>query len=95
MTNQTRVDRAAALGASWVLTLTSYSQVGDRRVGGFRDSAELECFAVPSGQRMWSTRVTDIAAIPQGAANDLSRDLARELRERIGEPCVVAKQENR
>ena len=83
--NQTRIDRATALGASWVLVLTSNIQQSN-----FRDSAELECFAVPSGRRMWSTRVTDIARTVQAAVNDLSRDLARELQERIGQPCVTA-----
>ena len=90
LSNQARVDRAAALGASWVLVLTSNIQEWN-----FRESAELECFAVPSGQRMWSTKVTDVAMEPQGAVNDLSRDLARELRDRIGQPCVMVKQENR
>lgn len=84
LSNQTRVDRAAALGASWVLVLTSNIQQWN-----LRESAELECFAVPSGQRLWSTRVTDVAASPQGAVNDLSRDLARELRDRVGQPCVM------
>ena len=86
LSNQARVDRAAALGASWVLVLTSNIQDWN-----FKESAELECFAVPSGQRMWSTKVTDVAMDPQGAVNDLSRDLARELRERIGQPCVMVK----
>ena len=84
--NQARVARAAELGASWVLVLTSNIQLGN-----FRDSAALECFSVPTGQRMWSTRVTDVAADVQGAVNDLSRDLARELKERIGQPCVTVK----
>lgn len=84
LSNQARVDRAAVLGASWVLVLTSNIQEWN-----LRESAELECFAVPSGQRMWSTKVTDVAATPQGAVNDLSRDLARELQERIGQPCVM------
>ena len=86
LSNQARVDRAAALGASWVLVLTSNIQEWN-----LRESAELECLAVPSGQRIWSTRVTDVAASPQGAVNDLSRDLARELRQRVGQPCVIVK----
>lgn len=91
LSNQARVDRAEALGASWVLVLTSNIQEFN-----LRESAVLECFSVPSGQRMWSTKVTDVALTPQGAVNDLSRDLARELRERIGEPCVVVvKEESR
>lgn len=84
--NQARVARAAELGASWVLVLTSNIQWGN-----FRESAQLECISVPSGQRMWSTRVTDVASGIQGAVNDLSRDLARELRERIGQPCVMVR----
>ena len=88
LSNQARVARATALGASWVLVPTSNIQYGN-----FRESAVLECFSVPSGQRMWSTRITDVAGTPQGAVNDLSRDLPRELRERIGQPCVMV--ENR
>ena len=90
LSNQARVDRAEALGAPWVLVLTSNIQEWN-----FRESAELECFAVPSGQRIWSTKVTDVASDTQGAVSDLSRDLARELRERIGQPCVIATIGNR
>ena len=39
-------------------------------------------------QQVWQERVTDVAMSILGAVNDLSKDLAREIRERSGGPCV-------
>lgn len=81
--NQQMVEAAGDVGAAWVLMVHT-----DIRWGNTRDSATLTCLSVPTGQQIWQERVTDIAISIQGAVNDLSKDLAREIRERRGGPCV-------
>ena len=81
--NQQMIENAAEAGAAWMLRLDTNISYWN-----MRDSATLECFSVPAGTVMWREKVTDVAMDLNGAVNDLSRDLARELRARHGEPCV-------